>query len=70
MNNSQSAYYSVKDVAVKLDLSERYIKETINKGTLPALKAFSKWYIGHEDLQKFILKNATPSDVVLLERSK
>ena len=70
MNDSQSSYYSIKEVAVKLDLSERYVNTCINKGTLPALKAFSKWYISHDDLQKFIFKNGTPSDVILSKRSK
>ena len=70
MNKLQSAYYSAQEVAEKLNLSERFIRETINKGTLPAYKIFTKWYIGHEDLQKFIFDNATPSTEVLSNRGK
>jgi hypothetical protein len=68
MNNLQKEYYCIKEVANKIELSERYIKEQIRAGKLPAIKAFTKWYVGSDDLRKFLLDNSQHSTEVLSNR--
>ena len=46
--------YTTDEAAVFLGVAKRTIEEEIRKGGLKAYKRFSRWYIFHADLIKYI----------------
>jgi excisionase family DNA binding protein len=51
MNNE---IYTIKELAVKLNTSERAVRELIRDGKLKAFKQLGKYYILHVDLLEYI----------------
>ncbi|MGE7954934.1 helix-turn-helix domain-containing protein [Lysinibacillus xylanilyticus] len=47
-------YLTVKEVSQKLGVSEKTVRDYINKGELIAYKLGTSWKITEEDLQTFI----------------
>jgi excisionase family DNA binding protein len=47
-------FYTTEDLAEKLKVSERSIRDCLNSGKLKGYKRFNKWYIFEEDLVKFL----------------
>lgn len=47
-------YLTVKEVSTKLGVSEKTVRDYINKGELIAYKLGTSWKITHEDLHTFI----------------
>ena len=53
-DGKQQDFYTVKQAATKLDLTERTITENIRTGKIKAYKTAGKWFILHSDLLEFI----------------
>ena len=47
-------FYTVEQAAEKLNVSDRYIRDQISKGSLKAFKRGKRHYIFHSDLVSFI----------------
>jgi len=47
-------YLTVKEVSARLGVSEKTVRDYINKGELIAYKLGTSWKITEEDLQTFI----------------
>jgi excisionase family DNA binding protein len=47
-------FYTVKQAAAKLDLTERTVTDSIRKNKITAHKKAGKWFILHTDLILFI----------------
>lgn len=67
MAHLQSNYYSLKELSVKMNLSERYLREKARAGELPALKAFNNWYVGHEDFCEYVFKHGLTLTQILTD---
>lgn len=48
-------FYTVVEVADKLNCGERTVRELISKGELQAIKKLRKWYILHDALMAYLL---------------
>ena len=47
-------FYTLEKAALKLEVTERYIRDQIANGELKAFKRGKRFYILHSDLVKFI----------------
>jgi len=50
-------FYTVKDIAEELQVTEKAARGLINAGKLPASKILNKWIVTAENLAKFIAEN-------------
>lgn len=50
-------FYTVEQAATLLGISERVLRDKINKGEIKASKKFGRWYVFHADLAKAIKSN-------------
>jgi excisionase family DNA binding protein len=53
-DGKQQDFYTVKQAATKLDLTERTVTENIRTGKIKAYKTAGKWFILHSDLLEFV----------------
>jgi len=53
-DGKQQDFYTVKQAAEKLDLTERTITENIRTEKIKAYKTAGKWFILHSDLLDFV----------------
>jgi excisionase family DNA binding protein len=49
--------YTVKELATKLEVSERTISDAIKDGRLKGYKQFKKWYVTQSQLLEFLSSN-------------
>lgn len=54
MNGSNEEIYTIKEAADKLQVSERYIRDNVNRKELKAFKRGKRVYILHNDLVEWI----------------
>ena len=47
-------FYTLEKAALKLEVTERYVRDQIGSGELKAFKRGKRFYILHTDLIKFI----------------
>lgn len=48
--------YTIKELAEKLEVTERTISEALRAGDLKGYKKWRKWYVTHTQLLEFIKK--------------
>lgn len=49
-------FYTTEELAERLKVSERSVRDSLNSGELKGYKRFNKWYVFEEDLIKFLKK--------------
>lgn len=49
--------YTVAQLAIKLEVTERTISDAIRDGRLKGYKQFKRWYVTHEQLLAFLATN-------------
>ncbi len=54
-----SIFFTTEELAEKLKVSERSIRDYLNSGKLKGYKRFNKWYVFEEDLVKFLKEGET-----------
>ena len=47
-------FYTVRDIAEQLDVTEKSVRRLISSGELPASKVIGKWVVSAENLKNFI----------------
>ena len=54
--------YTVEQLALKLNVKERTIADTLRSGKLKGYKKFRRWYVLHDDLMNFLTTEELESD--------
>ncbi len=56
----QSEYFTLKEVAERLKVSERTVWRWVHSGELPAIKLGQQWRIRDDDLDEFLEARRAP----------
>jgi excisionase family DNA binding protein len=59
MANEDKAYYSLEDVAARLDVNYQLIYRLVRDGELPSTKIGRVYRVSHEDLTAYLERNRT-----------
>jgi len=49
-------FYTVEQLAIKFNVQDRTIADALRSGEMKGYKKFRKWYVLHEDVIEFLLK--------------
>jgi len=49
-------FYTVEQLAIKFNVQDRTIADALRSGEIKGYKKFRKWYVLHEDVIEFLLK--------------